>query len=198
MIHRQDMPGEHEGAGDQQQISRIDGEAALDAEQVQADGGDRDGQPYGRHHPPAHENPRDGHQQDIQRRQKTGFAGRGVKQRRLLQVGGDRQQQPAEDTAAQQASFAPCAHLYGLVKALFAGILQQDHRHERQRADDGPRGHEGERADVLHAHALGHKGGAPDEGSQEQQQVAPHLLPLPQGSTCSSARYRLSSSSALP
>ena len=65
---------------------------------------------------------------------------------------------------------------------------RQDHRKQGERADERTDCHEGERADVLHPYALSHKGGAPDQGGKQKQQVALHLILLPHGSTCSSAR----------
>ena len=116
------------------------------------------------------------HNQNVARGEESGLADRRIQQRELLGDAARAQRRAAAHTADNErfASFA--AFLGRLLRMRAAAFAQhRDDRQQDQSADDVAREHKGERADILHADTLRHKGHTPNRGRQQQKQRVSQL-----------------------
>ena len=122
-------------------------------------------------HPLAHQNPQNGHQDNIEGGEKSRLADGGIGQADLLQAAGNGQQCAADQAGGQQVSSAagaPGAH---------PGAAQQgDAGQQKHAAHQKPDGVQRERPHIVQPHALGDKGGAPDHGGEQQHQRAGEFI----------------------
>ena len=84
----------------------------------------------------------------------------------LLQGRGGKEEKPGEQAARESVAKAACE---------WCGGGSQDKRQKRQAAEREAYAIEEERADVLHANALGDEGEAPDQGCEQEQEVGANL-----------------------
>ena len=86
----------------------------------------------------------------------------------ILQIDADEKAQAAEEP--RQEGLAEVCRL--------SGPEDQRHGQQHQRADEGPHPVEGQGPGILHALALGHEGGAPNESRDDQHQRADEFTML--------------------
>ena len=171
MVHHQDMPGEGDGAAQNQQIPLAHDEALPggNAEEKQPEHRHQDAEPD----PfsgiaPKEEPPGDRHQHHIQGGNKAALAGGGGHQTRLLQIGGQAEQEAAQAGGSSQALFSRRGR--GAAGRLLP-IHKQDHRKQRGAGHQGPDPVKSKGRHIIHADPLGYEGQSPDQGGQKQQQA---------------------------
>ena len=175
MIDDQDVGRETDGAQKDIKIAFCNREILSDAQAVEA----RHRQRYADQQCPGrllfHENAHNGHDDNVQRRDEAGLAAGGGLQALLLEVGRHSQGHAAAGPAHRQV-------LPGLRGTLHNALLHPAAHHaqhqQKQKGDGRPGGVEGERLHIVGAHALGHKGCAPDQGGQHRQHILPDTIDL--------------------
>ena len=167
MVNDQDVAGESQGTQQHQQVALLELQRAAHAQQVQAKNGDDHADPELHAHFFVEKQAQDGDNDDVHGGDEARLAHGGVLHPHLLQAGGH-----AQGKAAAQAADEQClavGPLFGSPFLTFEAAEKQDDRNQRHAAHEGPAGIEGEGAEMVHAHGLGHEAGAPDDGGQEQQ-----------------------------
>ena len=179
------MSGEAEGAQQHVPVPLRDGKGLLHAQQIQSHHRQRHTEPDrpGRLLP--EENPRNGHDDNIEGRDEPRLAGGGGLQPHLLEVGAHCQDHAAADTADGQIppGTGPGLGLLLKIPPPQAAEHQTQHqqKHKGHRASGGG---EGEGTHMVGGHALGHEGGAPDQSRQHGEYILTDVVDFHQ--TCSS------------
>ena len=185
MIDQQDVPGEAERAQQHIPVPLRDGEGLLHTEQIQSRHRQRHAEPDGPGCLFMEEDPRDGHDDDVQCRDEPRLAGGGGLQSHLLEIGGHGQRHAAAGAADGQIPPGAGPGLRFAVKVpLPQGAehqAQHQQEHERHRASGSCKG---KWLHMVCGHALGHEGSAPDQGRQHGEHVLTDVVDFHR--TCSS------------
>ena len=171
------MQGKEEGAAQHQQITHGHREALVDAQQIKACHGDGHTQPDDAGDLFLDEHAQQRHDDDVQSGDKTGLAGSGHADTELLEGTCHKQEQTAENAADHRVA-GDGLLLFGR-QALFGrfdAVKEKDHRDQHQTTDQGADAVIGKGLDMIHAGALGNERCAPDQGCQQQHQIAAHFL----------------------
>ena len=115
---------------------------------------------------------------DVQARQKSRFAHRGVEKSELLQRFGNKKHDAAENAARPDLGISPRVGFFACCLIDLPArdpIQNRQHRQQKQSADDGARKRKGKRSNVIHAEGLRDEGGAPDDGAQEKNETVADL-----------------------
>ena len=160
----EDLEGEHHGAAQGEQVADADGEVFLHAQQDHARQRQRQADPNRDADALPAEYSQQGHDDDVQRRHKAGFGGRGVDEAHLLEDGRGDEEQPDDDAGNE---VLPQRRRAGLSVA--GELPEQGHGRHQHRAGDGrAQEYKGEGLYVEHGVALGGKGQAPDQRRGQQ------------------------------
>lgn len=177
MVDQQDVHSKQQAAQQHQRIARPQAETALHAQQVQPGHRQRHAGPQPRARPLAGRQAQHRHQHDVQRRDEPRLAHRGKPHAELLGRGGGPQCHAAAHTARQQRFFLPGRHRPPRAAARQL-VQQRDAGKQHHPADQKARRVKGERAHMLHPHALGHKSRAPNKRREQQYQRIQAKIPL--------------------
>ena len=163
------MGREAEGAQQDVEVTAGDGELLRNAQAVQPHHRQRHAEQQRFGGFLFHQQPRDGHNDDVQRRDEARLAGSGGLQALLLEVGGHRQGHTAAQAADQQVPDRLAA----------APAQLSAHQAQRQQKAEGhrrPGRVEGEGLHIVRAHALRHEGRAPDQRRQQRHPIMTNLF----------------------
>ena len=168
MVHHQNLSGEAEGAGQDIEVPAGNAQLLTDAEAVQPPHRQGHPQPQGAGNLLPQDQPRQGHQNNVQRRNEARLAGGGGLQALLLEKAGHRQRRAAAQAPQNQIPAGPGGRLSPAPPPESPEAAQAK---EEKEGDDRPGGVEGKGPHVFRAHALGHEGGAPNHGCNEGQDI---------------------------
>ena len=171
MVDDCDMDGEQQRTRQADEVAHREAEAAArHAQEVQPGHCQRNAAPVLHTASAAEQQAEQRHDQDVARGEESGLADWRIQQRELLGDAARAQRRAAAHTADNER-FAGFAVLLGRLLRMRAAAFAQhrDDRQQDQSADDVAREHKGERADILHADTLRHKGHTPNRGRQQQE-----------------------------
>ena len=170
------VDGKQDGADEDQEIAKLDGQALRNAEKIEADDGQRHAEPDEQAAPFFEEQPEERDDDDIEGRNEPRLAHGRVHDADLLKTACE-----AEHHTAAHAADPELALRFRVRRPDAAGgdgvqpVEQRDAGNEEQAADKGA--HAGKRvgAHIIHTYALGDEGHSPDDGGEKQQKGIPEL-----------------------
>ena len=176
VVDDQNVDGKQDGADEDQEIAKLDGQALRNAEKIEADDGQRHAEPDEQAAPFFEEQPEERDDDDIEGRNEPRLAHGRVHDADLLKTACE-----AEHHTAAHAADPELALRFRVRRPDAAGgdgvqpVEQRDAGNEEQAADKGA--HAGKRvgAHIIHAYALGDEGHSPDDGGEKQQKGIPEL-----------------------
>ncbi len=169
-VYHRDLQCKHNRAQNQKQIAYAEAAAVHAAEQVKSHYRQRHADCHIRAAFAAEEQPNHRHDHDIHGGEKGGFAGIGGNDSQLLQIYRQKQRHRSQKTCFPKGSVCPAGEKGFSV--IFEAVGNQNYGkkpHYRQQAADRLKG---KGTDIVHAHALGNKGTAPDHSSKRQSEAA--------------------------
>ena len=168
-VDQQDLHGEGRGAAEKHQVSFVDAAAARPAQKIQAHNGGDQAQHRIASRLLAGKKPQKGDEHNVHGGKKAGLSGIGIHQAHLLEAGRNEKSGAADQTGAPQAGVGPLLLPQG---GAFFPVHKEGQRKQKQHGQAAAEKLEGKGPDGIHAHALGNKGGAPDQRGAKQRNHA--------------------------
>ena len=162
MIDHQDMQGKQQGAQKYVEIPHVHGEPFRNTQEIKAHKGDAHCRPDLPSHLLVQEDPQHRHDHNIKGSDKPGFPGRGIHKPDLLQAAGGKKKNAAADAADDQILSAS-RRISPVPSA-----QESDTGQKSCPADQVAHSVKGKGPQIIHPHALGHKGRSPDKCCQDQ------------------------------
>ena len=159
-VDKCDLHRKSQGAAHHHHITGIRYGRADIAQQIQPHYRNGNAEPGCHRKPPLQKQADKGNQNDVHCGQKACFSGIGVDKSYLLQGGSGKQGKSAERASQPQLFIQP----FGGILAPGSPLQYSCRRDQKQHCQQAAQGLKGKRADIVHAHALGNEGAAPDHG----------------------------------
>ena len=179
VVDYEDVSGVAKRASQHQAVAEAQGEfSGRHAEVIEPKARKHDRNPHQKARLATDEHADDRNDDDVQARQKSRFAHRGVEKSELLQRFGNKKHDAAENAARPDLGISPRVGFFACCLIDLPArdpIQNRQHRQQKQSADDGARKRKGKRSDVIHAEGLRDEGGAPDDGAQEKNETVAYL-----------------------
>ena len=166
LIHQRDLHRKTQGAAQQKQVAFVNFGNTHTAQQIKTGHGNGNTDPCGKCNLLSEEKTQNGYQHDIHGGNKACLAGGGILDAKLLEAGGNEQNHTAEQTRFPQLHIGP-----GFKICFFVLIKQVHHRYQEKDRQGASDSLEGKRTDIVHAHTLGYKCGAPDDRCDQQKEA---------------------------
>ena len=162
-VHQGDLNRVTQRAAQQIKITDVYLRNTDAAEQIQTCNGHHDADPSGNGRFFLQEDAQYRNQHNVHGGNESGFSCGGVDDTHLLQTGSDEEGNTAGDAGFPQLRRKP---LFNKIAAI--SFQHKNDQNQKGNCKDGAHGLECKRTDIVHAHTLGNKSGAPDDRGDQQ------------------------------